>query len=273
MMNAPTCFYTLAEDCLFAPTIAAKLAATGRAADARGQGFRGDSATPPRPATEVRFPERPSLVEPRDLPRRSLQTDAGKAAFLHAIAHIEFTAIQLAWDIAYRFREMPDPFRLDWLQVAIEEAAHFRALNQRLAEFGMTYGDCPAHRGLWDLAESTADDVLARLALVPRFMEARGLDVTPGMIAKLAQFGDAASVAILEMILREEIGHVAFGSRWFHAVCAQRGLEPDAAYFDLVRRHVRGPTRGPFNLEARRTAGFSDAELARLEALGAPGPA
>ncbi len=123
------------------------------------------------------------------------------------------------------------------------------------------------------MAEDTADDVLARLALVPRFMEARGLDVTPGMIAKLEQFGDAASVEILKVILREEIGHVAFGSRWFHAVCAERGLEPEAAYFDLVRRHMRGPVRGPFNLEARRMAGFSGSELARLETLGVPGAA
>jgi uncharacterized ferritin-like protein (DUF455 family) len=150
MTNPQACFYALAEDCLFAPAIAAKLAATDRAAALREQGFRFDPAAPPRPATEVRFPECPQLVEPRDLPRRGLHTDAGKAAFLHAIAHIEFTAILLAWDIAYRFRDMPDRFRLDWLQVAIEEAAHFRALNHRLADFGMTYGDCPAHRGLWD---------------------------------------------------------------------------------------------------------------------------
>ena len=265
-------FYELAEACLFAPTVEDKLAATDRAALAVEAGsLVFDAAEPPRPATAVRFPEHPKLVEPRDLPRRGLHTDAGRAAFLHALAHIEFTAIQLAWDAAYRFREMPEEFRYDWLRVAIEEAKHFRALNQRLADFGAAYGDCSAHRGLWDLAESTAGDVLARMALVPRFMEARGLDVSPGMIAKLEQLGDAASVEILRMILREEIGHVAFGTRWFRYVCDQRGLEPEAAYFDLVRRHVRGAVRGPFNLEARRVAGFSEAELARLEALEGEG--
>ncbi|BBL74411.1 ferritin-like domain-containing protein [Methylomagnum ishizawai] len=263
-------FHALAEACLYSPSIAAKLAATDRAAAALASGHLDFAAPePPRPATAVRFPERPRLVDPRDLPRRGLHTDAGRLAFLHALAHIEFTAIHLAFDIGYRFRDMPDAFRLDWLRVAIEEAKHFRALDRRLQDFGGTYGDCPAHRGLWDLAETTADDVLARLALVPRFMEARGLDVSPGMIAKLRRLGDAESVAILEMILREEIGHVAFGTRWFREVCAARGLEPEAAYFELVRTHVKGAVRGPFNREARLAAGFGEGELAWLEALEA----
>jgi uncharacterized ferritin-like protein (DUF455 family) len=261
-------FYALAEACLYAPGIEDKLAATDRAAAALERGdLTFEPTEPPRPAAAVRFPEHPRLVEPRDLPRRGLHTDAGKAAFLHALAHIEFTAIHLAWDIGYRFREPPDPFRRDWLGVAVEEAKHFRALNLRLADFGAAYGDCPAHRGLWDLSEATAADLLARLALVPRFMEARGLDVSPGMIAKLDALGDAASADILRMILREEVGHVALGSRWFRQICGQRGLEPEDAYFELVGCYVRGAVRGPFNREARLAAGFGESELARLEQM------
>lgn len=271
-MRLKTDFYELAEQCLYAPAIADKLAITDRAALIfERRGFVFDDAKPPRPAGEARFPERPRLVDPRDLPRRSLATEAGRVAFLHALAHIEFTAIQLAWDMAYRFRGLPEEFYYDWLRVAIEEAAHFRALTGRLREFGADYGHLPAHRGLWELAENTVGDVLHRLALVPRFMEARGLDVSPGMIAKLEQLGDTASVDILKMILREEIGHVTFGSRWFHYVCEQRGLDAEMEYFALVERYIRGPVRGPFNKEARRKAGFSEAELRRLDRLDGAG--
>jgi uncharacterized ferritin-like protein (DUF455 family) len=267
-MRLKTNLYELAESCLYAPSVEDKLAATDRATRIfERRDFVFEPAPPPRPATQACFPEHPRRVDPRDLPRRGLNTDAGRAAFLHALAHIEFTAIQLAWDMAYRFRGMPEAFYYDWLQVAIEEAAHFRALCRRLRDFGADYGQLPAHRGLWDLAETTADDVLARLALVPRFMEARGLDVSPGMIARLEQLGDTASVEILRTILREEIGHVAFGTRWFRYVCEQRGLKAEDAYFALVNRYIRSPVRGPFNREARLTAGFSEAELARLERL------
>lgn len=267
-------FFELAEHGLYAPAVEDKLAVTDRAAAIAGhRGFVFEAAEPPRPAAEARFPQRPHLVDPRDLARRSLHTDAGRVAFLHAVAHIEFTAIQLAWDMAYRFRGMPEDFHYDWLHVAIEEAAHFRALCGRLRDFGADYGHLPAHRGLWELAENTEGDVLHRLALVPRFMEARGLDVTPGMIAKLEALGDTATVSILETILREEIGHVSLGSRWFRHECAARGLEPEKEYFALVRRYIRGAVRGPFNREARRAAGFSEGELARLEELDGSEPA
>jgi uncharacterized ferritin-like protein (DUF455 family) len=268
-MPLPMNFYDLAETCLYTPAIDAKLAATDRAADIlAGPGFVFDPAAPPRPATEAQFPERPAWVEPRELPRRGLHTEAGRVAFLHAIAHIEFTAIQLAFDMAYRFREFPDEFRLDWLKVAIEEASHFRALEGRLKDFGARYGDCPVHGGLWELAEDTAHDALHRLALVPRFMEARGLDVTPAMIGKLKTLGDSASADILGLILREEIGHVALGTRWFRQACERRGLDAEEEYFALVNRYIRGAVRGPFNKEARRAAGFSEGELARLDRLG-----
>jgi uncharacterized ferritin-like protein (DUF455 family) len=271
-MRLKTDFFELAEQCLYSPAVEDKLAVTDRAqAPFEQRAFLFDHRKPVRPAHQARFPERPRLVDPRDLPRRSLATDAGRVAFLHALAHIEFTAIQLAWDMAYRFRGLPEDFYYDWLRVAIEEAAHFRMLTGRLRDFGADYGHLPAHRGLWELAENTEGDVLHRLALVPRFMEARGLDVSPSMIGKLEALGDAASVAILEVILREEIGHVTFGSRWFHYVCGQRGLDTEAEYFALVERYIRGQVRGPFNKEARRRAGFSEAELARLDSLDAAG--
>jgi uncharacterized ferritin-like protein (DUF455 family) len=186
-------------------------------------------------------------------------------ALLHAVAHIEFSAIQLAWDHLYRFRGMPTQYYLDWLCVAEEEAQHFAMLRGRLRELGADYGDLPAHAGLWGIAADTAYDVLARMALVPRFMEARGLDVTPGMIAKLQNVGDAASVNILERILHDEVGHVALGSRWFQWICGQRGLPAEQEYFKLIDRHMQGQARGPFNWELRRQAGFSEAELLLLD--------
>ena len=222
------------------------------------------------PTSAVRFPERPVLVEPRHLPRRSLQSLPGRVALLHAVAHIEFTAILLAWDMVYRFRGQPEAFYRQWLQVAIEEASHFAAIRQRLHELGADYGDLPAHAGLWELAEQTSGDVLERLALVPRFMEARGLDVSPGMIAKLKSVGDEDSAAIIEIILREEIGHVSLGTRWFHYICQQRCVDPEKTYFELVRQHIHGEVRGPFNHEARRMAGFTDSEMSWLETMGNP---
>lgn len=258
-------FFGLAEACLYTAELEIKLALTERAAHALvHRSLRFEPDAPPRAVAAVQFPARPVQVEPRALPRRSLHSVAGRVAFLHAIAHIEFTAIHLAWDIAYRFRDMPDRFRCDWLGVAIEEAAHFRALRGRLQELGADYGELPVHRGLWELAEATAGDVLHRLALVPRFMEARGLDVTPGMIAQLEMLGDDASAAILSLILQEEIGHVRLGSQWFHRVCQTRGLDPEPTYFSLVHRYIKGAIRGPFNIAARRHAGFSASELDRL---------
>jgi len=269
-MRIDSPFQVLAEACLFQPAIEAKLEATRAAELALASGALVPAAvTDPRPAARVQFPECPALVEPRHLPRRSLTSPAGRVAFLHAVAHIEFTAILLAWDMAYRFAGLPEAFTRDWVGVACEEARHFEAVRSRLRQLGADYGELPAHRGLWELAEQTAGDVLHRLAMVPRFMEARGLDVTPGMIDKLQAVGDAESVAVLELILREEVGHVALGSRWFDYVARQRGLEPEAAYFQLIARYLHGDVRGPFNRTARLQAGFSESELQRLETLGA----
>ena len=213
-------------------------------------------------------PERPSLVHPRDLPRRGLGSAQGRAAFIHSIAHIELNAIDLAWDAVYRFRDMPDAYAADWVSVAADEARHFTLLCDRLADFGHSYGDFDAHNGLWDMAEKTAHDGLARMALVPRVLEARGLDVTPAMIAKLRVLGDDVTADILATILREEIAHVAAGSRWFRWYCEQAGVDPQARFRALLTQFAQGSLRGPFNHEARRAAGFSADEIAALEQLG-----
>jgi uncharacterized ferritin-like protein (DUF455 family) len=263
----PSLFET-ARDCLAAATPEAKLSATAEAAAAfaRGELAIPDDAPPPGPIAMPGRPPRPRLVHPRELPRRGFGSDEGRAAFIHAVAHIEFNAIDLAWDAVYRFRGLPPGYYADWVGVAADEARHFALLRARLREFGHDYGDFDAHNGLWEMAEKTAHDGLARMALVPRVLEARGLDVTPGMIVKLRQLGDGATVAILETILREEIAHVAAGSRWYRWFCERDGIEPRAKFRELLRDHAGGVLRGPFNLEARLAAGFDSDELAGLEA-------
>ncbi|WP_460902361.1 ferritin-like domain-containing protein [Paraburkholderia jirisanensis] len=215
-------------------------------------------------------PERPPLVEPRKLGRRSMQSEEGRAVLLHALAHIEFNAINLGLDAVWRFAGMPVAFYIDWLKVAAEEAHHFSLLTARLAEFGHAYGDFPAHDGLWDMCDRTRDDVLARMALVPRTLEARGLDASPPIRARLQQAGDHASAAILDVILRDEIGHVLIGNRWFRYLCEQRQADPHSTYLRLADQYHAPKLRGPFNFEARRDAGFDEAELAALAALDVP---
>lgn len=214
-------------------------------------------------------PDRPELVNPGQLRKRGLGSVAGQQALVHAVAHIEFNAINLGLDAALRFAGMPDDFYRDWLSVAADEARHFRMLSDRLAELGAAYGDFPAHNGLWDMAEKTAHDVLVRMALVPRVLEARGLDVTPGMIKRLEQAGDERTVAVLRIILEEEERHVAIGSQWFRHLCQERNLDPDSTFHDLLTRYFGGQLRGPFNFPARQRAGFSPPELERLQAMDA----
>ncbi len=209
-------------------------------------------------------PERPALVPPLEVGRRSMRTVEGRAALIHALAHIEFNAINLALDAVWRFPDMPQEFYSDWLRVAAEEAYHFSLLAQHLQRLGYAYGDFNAHNSLWDMAKKTQHDVLARIALVPRTLEARGLDASPPLRAKLAQVGDTEAVDILTIILRDEIGHVAIGNRWYGWLCEQRQLDPVATYAELAVKHKAPQLRGPFNLEARRAAGFSDSELAAL---------
>ncbi len=225
---------------------------------------RDPSEAPPRAMPIPGRPDRPRLVPPRDLPRRSLQDDTGRAAMLHAIAHIEFNAINLALDAAWRFRHTPEAFAHQWLQVAWDEVRHFRLLQRRLEALGFAYGDFPAHNGLWEMACKTAHSLQARMAMVPRVLEARGLDVTPGIRARFQAVGDEASCAVLDVILEEEVAHVACGDRWFRWACAQAGEEPEAAFQRLLAEYYPRGLSGPFNCTARLEAGFSRAELERL---------
>lgn len=210
-------------------------------------------------------PHRPELVSPSDVPRRGLGTDEGRAAFVHALAHIEFNAINLALDAVYRFRDMPENYYGDWIRVAREEAEHFVLLRNRLHDLGYGYGDFASHAGLWDMARRTADDVLMRMALVPRLLEARGLDVTPGMISRLQSIGDTQTVACLQIIYEEELGHVEIGTRWFNYACDQRGLDAQQTYVNIIKTNVSERIRKPINIEARRKAGFTELELDFLE--------
>jgi uncharacterized ferritin-like protein (DUF455 family) len=221
-----------------------------------------------QPADIPGRPARPRLVEHITLKPPSMRTPAGIAALVHAIAHIELNAIDLALDICWRFPGMPEAFYRDWLRIAQEEATHFTLLREHLLTLGFDYGDFDAHNALWDMAERTKHDLLARIALVPRTLEARGLDASPAVKRKLVGAGDHRAGEILDIILRDEIGHVAAGNRWYRFVCAQRGLDPIATYAELAARHQAPKLRAPFNLEARRAAGFDEAELAALQHPG-----
>ncbi len=211
-------------------------------------------------------PALPRLVSPKDVPARSPFTPEGRAALLHSIAHIEFNAINLALDAVWRFSGMPEAYYLDWLQVASEEALHFTLLHEHLQTLGVRYGDFDAHDGLWLMTQSTASDITARMALVPRTLEARGLDATPPIQAKLRRAGDQRAVDILDIILRDEVGHVAIGNHWYRWLCERDGLDAEALYPELVQRYFAPKQRPPFNLDARRRAGFSEAELMALQA-------
>jgi uncharacterized ferritin-like protein (DUF455 family) len=255
----------LAAACLLQPDPEVKMRLTTEAAAAVARGrVRIPGAELPEPVAEPGRPLRPPLVPPRALPRRTLTRVEGRAALIHALTHIEFNAVNLAWDAVHRFPGMPGDYYRDWVGVAADEARHFLALRARLLSLGCDYGDLPAHDGLWETARRTAHDLVARMALVPRVLEARGLDVTPGLIERLRRAGDPETAQVLVVVLREEIGHVAVGTRWFRHACAARGLRAEDAFFDLLDRHLRGVIRCPLHQEARRQAGFTESELARL---------
>ena len=232
-----------------------------RAFEARPQWDWGDTRAPDRPGR----PARPPLLAPRDLPKRRISAaPEGRIALLHALAHIELNAVDLSLDLALRFAaEAPltpgerRRFLDDWLSVADDEAKHFLLLSGRIEALGAAYGDLPAHDGLWRTAEATADDLLARLAVVPMVLEARGLDVTPGMIQRLQAAGDAESAAALEVIYEDEIGHVSIGRRWFQELAGRQGLDPLTTWQALVRRHAPGALKPPFNDAARHEAGLT----------------
>ena len=212
-------------------------------------------------------PDKPDLVGPKDVPKRSAYTPQGHAALVHSIAHIEFNAINLALDAVWRFANLPQAYYRDWHGVAYEEAQHFSLLEGHLQQCGYRYGDFVAHDGLWTVCADTQHDVLARMALIPRTMEARGLDATPMVQTKLHKVGTPQAlqaVEILELILKEEVGHVAIGNHWYRWLCAQRGLDPEAHYPTLVALHDAPRLKPPFNDAARLQAGFSAQEISAL---------
>lgn len=238
----------------------AKVAQTRVYTDAWAAGEIAEAGATPLPDRPAR-PARPDLLPPRDMPKRKLGGDAGRAAFVHAIAHIELNAIDLAWDITARFaatEDMPRAFYDDWAGVARDEAEHFDLLAERLHDLGYAYGDLPAHDGLWQAAADTSDDLLARLALVPMVLEARGLDTAPEAVTRLKSAGDDATAAILAKIGDEEIPHVAAGVRWFDFLCERRGLDPAVTFQNLIRVRFKGRLKGPFNRAARDAAGFPE---------------
>lgn len=266
-MPVPTELRARALDCLLERDPAAKTAAV--AALAADPGALADVDADAVIAMHGDIPGRPALPElvaPRLVGRRSMVTVEGRAMLVHALAHIEFNAMNLALDAVARFAGMPQQYYRDWLSVAAEEAGHYSMLVGHLAVLGHAYGDFPAHDSLWEMVAKTSDDVLARMALVPRTLEARGLDAIPPLRAKLAQAGDMAAAAILDIILRDEVGHVEIGNRWYGYLCGQRALAPVATYAALALRYAAPVLRGPFNIEARRRAGFSEGELATMQA-------
>jgi uncharacterized ferritin-like protein (DUF455 family) len=209
-------------------------------------------------------PEKPVLVDPKEVPRRNFSSLKGRLTLVHAITHIEFNAINLALDAVYRFQQMPEQYYTDWCRVAAEEALHFTMLSDYLVAHGVSYGDFPAHNGLWEMALKTDFDVLVRMALVPRVLEARGLDVTPGMIKKLQATDDMELIKILEKIFNDEIGHVKIGSHWYKSLCAERHLDADETFIQLIDKYMQGARFGPFETEARLEAGFGHEEMQAL---------
>ncbi len=226
--------------------------------DARAAGTPipiGQAAPPDRPSR----PDQPALLDPRDVPRRRPGSEAGRIALLHAVAHIELNAVDLHWDIIPRFahHDMPLGYYDDWVKAADEESKHFNLMCDCLEAMGSHYGALPAHAGMWRAAEDTADDHMGRLAVVPMVLEARGLDVTPGMIQVFKSAKAKDAVEALEIIYAEEVSHVAYGSKWFHFLCGQNGLDPKPAFHELVRRYFHGPLKAPFNEEKRAEAGIA----------------
>ncbi|ASK28421.1 hypothetical protein BG910_02885 [Neisseria chenwenguii] len=257
--------YLLLEHALLAADPDEKAALTDELSAAVQNAELAAETAPPLDFRYAGRPARPRLVAPSEVTQRKMNTNEGYAAMLHAICHIEFNAVNLALDAAYRFRRLPPQFARDWIRVAEEEVYHFRLMRDRLRSFGYDYGDFEAHAHLWDMAYKTAYDPLLRMALVPRVLEARGLDVTPAIRAKVAQRGDLETCAVLDIIYRDEVGHVKIGNHWYQHLCRERGLEPVVLFRSLMARYDLFVFRGHVNIEARERAGFSRFELEMLE--------
>lgn len=253
------------SDAYFSCDVAFKCEATARAFELLTHSNGAFTYTEPLTLALPGRPEKPALVSPRDLKKRGLGTEQGRAALWHAIAHIEFNAINLALDAFLRFPGLPHDYYADWLRVANEEAYHFSLINAHLSQLGYPYGSFPAHNSLWELAEKTTHDPLVRMALVPRVMEARGLDVTPSIMQKLSLAGDEQAEKILSIILRDEIGHVAVGNCWFKYLCHERGLPPLDTFEKLAAQYLHSQLKGPYERALRAQAGFDSADLDWLE--------
>ena len=223
------------------------------------------SEKPPKGDMKVGMPERPEMVPPNELPKRGFVTEKERMCLVHAIAHIEFNAINLAWDAIYRFRNMPKEYYKNWLSVAKDETRHFTLLRSHLNKESYDYGDFVAHNGLWKMAEQTSEDVLHRMAIIPRVLEARGLDVTPVMIKKFRDAKELEIAKTLELIYCEEIDHVRIGNRWFRYLCTQRNLSPLETFIELLKHYNLEEFRGCLNRPARKKAGFSEEELDLLQ--------
>ena len=259
--------FEAARECLFTTGIDTKISFTAQTCDAVIAGILSNEPLEIRRVLDPGRPIQPRMVAIKDLPRRNFHSVEGHAALMHAIAHIEFNAIDLAWDAIYRFQDLPDEYYADWARIAAEEASHFSLIQVYLNKLGYQYGDFDAHSGLWDMAVETDYDVMVRMALVPRVMEARGLDVTPGIMHKLEQSGYQEAADILQVIYTEEHGHVEVGNKWFNFLCKQRDIPPLATFKSLVKRHAGGKIRKPINDRARRDAGFSEEELLYLHSV------
>ncbi len=260
--------FQVAEDCMMASDIEQKIELTRQTCTALNAGeLDTQSNSLPAPITAPGRPVKPELVTSRDLPRRRMGSATGRAALVHSIVHIEFNAINLAWDAVYRFRDMPLAYYQDWANVAVEEAYHFTLLRNHLNTLGYDYGDFVAHDGLWEIARETAHDVLVRMSVVPRVLEARGLDATPAIIDRFMSVGDKKAAEILEIILQDEIGHVEIGTRWFAYLCQQRGLDRETTFITMLNDYVKERIKGPLHVEARIKAGFSSKEIAYLNQL------
>ncbi len=258
--------YQQAKECFLLADPDEKMAKTQQLVGLwQGAGLEWQEGELPLRLTQPGRLQRPVVVQPRELNKRRLGTVEGRAAMIHALAHIEMTAVNLAWETVYHYRDMPREFYDDWIIAAGEESLHFLALRERIRELGFDYGDFPVHNQLWEMALKTGDELMHRMGIVHRVFEARALDVVPKTMKKFAQLGDKAMVDTLTMIANDEVGHVSAGTRWFRYRCAQQGLDADKTFFELLTRYIKGPPKGPFNRELRLQAGFSENEIRHLQ--------
>jgi len=263
--------YLHAKNCFLAADPEEKAALT---VDAASSWFAGDldwkEGEPVELLNEPGRLDKPEIVMPKDVGKRKLGSQVGRAALIHSLAHIELTAVNLAWDTIYRYRDMPKEYYNDWVQCAREEAGHFIMLRDRLRDMGFDYGSFPAHNELWKMAINTADDLMDRMGVVHRVFEARALDVIPGSLKKFEKFNDTEMIKTLTIICNDEVGHVSSGTRWFHYRCKQENLDPDTTFFRLLEKYLSGPLAGPFNRQDRLKAGFSESEMDYLENQSRP---